>query len=95
VAFAKQNFGLSQEDIQGIAHDIPPGKTAVMVLFEHRWAVPLKEAFERAGGSMLAQGMVRPETLIGAGGNLAAAVRATDQIPPSPGEPYSDLPVNC
>ena len=85
-AFAKQNFGLSQEDIQGIAKDIPPGKTAVMVLIEHRWAVPLKEAFERAGGVMLAQGMVRPETLIGAGVNLAASVRAADQIGPS----YSD-----
>lgn len=85
-AFAQQNFGLSQEDIQGIAKDIPSGKTAVMVLIEHRWAVPLKEAFERAGGVMLAQGMVRPETLIGAGANLAASVRAADQIGPS----YSD-----
>ena len=85
-AFAQQNFGLSQEDIQGIAKDIPSGKTAVMVLIEHRWAVPLKEAFERAGGVMLAQGMVRPETLIGAGVNLAASVRAADQIRPS----YSD-----
>jgi hypothetical protein len=51
-----------------------------MVLIEHRWAVPLKEAFERAGGVMLAQGMVRPETLIGAGANLAASVQAADQI---------------
>ena len=85
-AFAQQNFGLSQEDIQGIAHDIPPGMTAVMVLFEHRWAVPLKEAFERAGGVMLAQGMVRPETLIGAGVNLAASAQAADQL----GTSYSD-----
>ena len=62
--------------------------TAVMVLFEHRWEVPLKEAFERAGGVMLAQGMVRPETLIGAGANLAVAARAADQM----GTSYSDPP---
>jgi uncharacterized membrane protein len=83
-AFAQQNFGLSQEDIQGIAKGIPPGKTAVMVLIEHRWAVPLKEAFERAGGVMLAQGMVRPETLIGVGANLAASAQAADQIGTAP-----------
>lgn len=93
-AFAQQNFGLSQEDIQGIAKDIPSGKTAVMVLIEHRWAVPLKEAFERAGGVMLAQGMVRPETLIGAGVNLAASVRAADQIGPSYGDTSYGMQAN-
>ncbi len=79
-AFAKQNFGLSQDDIQGIANGIPPGMTAVMVLFEHRWAVPLKEAFEKTGGIMLAQGIVRPETLIGLGADLAASSMAAEQI---------------
>ena len=93
-AFAKQNFGLSQEDIQGIANDIPPGMTAVMVLFEHRWAVPLKEAFERAGGVMLAQGMVRPETLIAAGANLAASIRAADQLGTSQSDPSFGVPAN-
>jgi uncharacterized membrane protein len=80
VTFAEHNFGLSREDIQGIAKDIPPGATAVMVLFEHRWAVPLKEAIEDAGGIVLAQGIVRPETLIGLGANLAASVTAANQI---------------
>ena len=38
-----------------------------MVLFEHRWAIPLKEAVVDAGGVVVAQGMVQPETLIGIG----------------------------
>jgi uncharacterized membrane protein len=95
MTFAQQNFGLSQDDIQGIARNIPPGMTAVMVLFEHRWAVPLKEALENAGGVVLAQGMVRPETLIRSGANLAASVRAADQIGTSHSDTSSDIQASC
>jgi len=35
-AFAERNFGLRQQDIQAIAHDIPPDRTLLLVLFEHR-----------------------------------------------------------
>ncbi|WIG59959.1 MAG: hypothetical protein OJF49_002707 [Ktedonobacterales bacterium] len=62
-AFADQNFGLSDTDIQDIARDIPAGKTVLMVLFEHHWAVALKDALMSAGGVVLAQGLVQPESL--------------------------------
>jgi uncharacterized membrane protein len=78
--FANENFGLSASDVQAIARDVPPGTTAVMVLFEHRWAIPLKKAVERANGAVLAQGMVRPEDLIALGTNLALATATADQI---------------
>jgi uncharacterized membrane protein len=74
--FATRNFGLSGADIQAVAADLPPGTTALMVLLEHRWAMPLKDALERAGGVVLAQGMVRPEALIAFGADLAAASAA-------------------
>lgn len=80
VAFADRNFGLSAEDIQDIADDIPPGRTALLVLFEHRWAVELKEAVADAGGFVMAQGMVRPEDLIAFGADLAAASDRAQQI---------------
>jgi hypothetical protein len=51
-----------------------------MVLFEHRWAVPLKEALQDAGGVVLAQGMVRPESIIAIGMGLADAAMVA---PPS------------
>ena len=76
-AFADKNFGLSGGDIQAIAQDVPLGKTALLVLFEHRWAVPVKEAIQDAGGVMLAQGMVRPESLIALGAGLAGAAMVT------------------
>jgi uncharacterized membrane protein len=78
--FATHNFGLSSADVQAIAQDVPPGVTAVMVLFEHRWALPLKAAVEQAGGMVLAQGIVRPEDLIAMGANLAAAEDTAERI---------------
>jgi uncharacterized membrane protein len=71
--FASHNFGLSADDVQSIADDIPPGTTGVIVLIEHLWALPLKDAVEQAGGVVLAQGMVRPETLMALGAYRAAA----------------------
>ena len=81
VTFAEHNFGLSDADIKAIAADIPPGKTAVLVLFEHRWAIPLKEAVESAGGVVVAQGIVRPEALVAYGAQLAAASAEAETIP--------------
>ena len=78
-AFAERNFGLSQQDIQAIARDIPPGRTLLLVLFEHRWAIPLKEAIMSANGEVFAQGIVRPETLIAVGAQLGAAIAAADE----------------
>jgi uncharacterized membrane protein len=82
--FATRNFGLSAEDIREIAADIRPGKTVLMVLFEHRWAVPLKEAIEQAGGMVMAQGIVRPEDLVLMGARLAAETPAAGQVEPGP-----------
>jgi uncharacterized membrane protein len=78
-AFATQTFGLTDEEIRGIGDGLPPGTTAVMVLFEHRWATKLKDAVQRAGGVVMAQGMVQPETLMAFGEELAAASIAADQ----------------
>lgn len=81
-SFANRNFGLSGADIQMIAADVPPDTTALIVLVEHLWAMPLKDAVEQAGGVVLAQGMVRPEALMAFGANLAE--RSSAEAAPSP-----------
>jgi len=78
IAFAERNFGMSQQDIQAIAHDIPPDRTLLLVLFEHRWAIPIKEAVMSANGEVFAQGFVRPETLVAVGAELGAAIEAAE-----------------
>jgi uncharacterized membrane protein len=85
-SFANQNFGLSAADIQVIAQGVPRGTTALMVLFEHRWAISLKEAILKANGVVLAQGMVRPEDLLALGANVALASATADQIEATSGQ---------
>ncbi len=80
--FAEHTFGLSRSDLQAIGEEIPVGMTALLVLFEHRWALRLKEALLSAGGVVIAQGMVQPEALLEFGSALAAAEGAADQYQP-------------
>jgi uncharacterized membrane protein len=63
LAFADQTFGLSNSDIRDIASEIPRGKAALFILFEHHWALGIKDAMLQANGIVRAQGLVRPETL--------------------------------
>jgi hypothetical protein len=50
---------------------IPPGASAAIALIEHRWAIPLRNAIETAGGQTLADTWVHPQDLVAIG----AAVR--------------------
>jgi len=61
----------SEQDVWFVADAIPPGTSAGIALIEHRWAVPLREAIERAGGVPLADEWVHPEDLIAAGAEAA------------------------
>ncbi len=46
-----QNVGaISDEDIWDALAEIPKNCAAAMILIEHRWAIPLRDAVTRAGG---------------------------------------------
>jgi len=70
-SFAKHSFGLSANDIRTVAGEVPAGRTLLIILFEHRWALGLKQAADMADGVVLAEGIVRPESLVIAGAALA------------------------
>ena len=74
---AEHDFGLSEEQIYAIAKDISPGSAALVLLFEHTWARRLKAAINKAGGAMVAQGLISPEALLKVGPELAKAMAAT------------------
>jgi len=61
----------SEQDVWFVADAIPPGTSAGIALIEHRWAVPLREAIERAGGVPLADEWIHPEDLVAAGAEAA------------------------
>jgi hypothetical protein len=51
---------LSQDDVEAVADQIPNNSSAGLMVFEHTWAVSLKEAILNAGGIPLAGGLVAP-----------------------------------
>jgi uncharacterized membrane protein len=80
LAVAENDFGLSLDAINELAYDIPAGHSAILGLFEHAWARDLREATLRAGGRMLAQGMLDPTGLVLWGAELEAAAEAAAAI---------------
>jgi len=48
------------DDVEAVASNIPKNSSAGLLLFEHTWAVGLKEAIMNAGGIPLAGGLVAP-----------------------------------
>ena len=54
---------LSPADMQQAASSIPNNSAAAMLLFEHTWAIGLKEAIKNAGGIAAFGGLVPPEVL--------------------------------
>jgi uncharacterized membrane protein len=56
--------------------DIPNDSAAALILLEHHWAVPLRDAIMRAGGFRIADGFISPLDLIEIG--LMAAEEAEE-----------------
>jgi uncharacterized membrane protein len=56
--------------------DIPNDSAAALVLLEHHWAVPLRDAIARAGGFRIGDGFISPLDLVAVG--LMAAEEAEE-----------------
>jgi uncharacterized membrane protein len=76
LAVAEHDFGLTVEEVREVADRIPRGSSGVLVLFEHTWALRLKEYVVNSGGVLIAQGLLHPTALVEVGAELAAAVEA-------------------
>jgi hypothetical protein len=62
--------------------DIPEDSAALLILLEHRWAIPLRDAIARAGGFRLASEFISPLDLVAlglVGAEEAEALAATDR----------------
>jgi uncharacterized membrane protein len=57
-----------------VVGEIPKDSAAALILLEHHWAVPLRDAIARAGGYRIADGMIAPYDLLAIG--LASAEEA-------------------
>jgi uncharacterized membrane protein len=54
---------LTPEDIGTLADELPKNTSALILLFEHRWAEKIKDAITDAGGFLVARRLIPPEAL--------------------------------
>jgi uncharacterized membrane protein len=54
----------SDEEAWDVLEDIPNDSAAALLLIEHHWAVPLRDAIARAGGFRLGDGFISPLDLV-------------------------------
>ena len=66
-------FGDAEWDV---IEDIPNDSAAALILLEHHWAVPLRNAIFRAGGFRISDGFISPLDLVAIG--LASAEEAKE-----------------
>jgi uncharacterized membrane protein len=57
----------SVEDSWDVVEDIPEDSAALLLMIEHHWAVPLRDAVARANGFRIADGFVSPYDLVAIG----------------------------
>jgi len=69
----------AQEDLEQVAADIPNNSAAGLLLFEHTWAIGLKEAIKNAGGIAVTGGFVSPDVLQELEQDLEAAQQSAGQ----------------
>jgi hypothetical protein len=60
------------EDVAQIVVSIPEDTSALVLLFEHHWAVDVKVAMEAAGGFLVGRTVIPPEILEELAGELEA-----------------------
>jgi uncharacterized membrane protein len=75
-AVADRGGVFSEEEAWDVLAEIPQDSAALLVLLEHRWAIPLRDAIARAGGMRLASEFISPLDLVAIGLVEAAEAEA-------------------
>lgn len=74
----------SDEEAWDVLEEIPNDSAAALLLLEHHWAVPLRDAIVRAGGFRISDGFISPLDLIAIGlltAEEAAELHAAERTP--------------
>jgi uncharacterized membrane protein len=69
-----------EEEGWDVVQDIPNDTAAALVLIEHHWAIPLRDAIARAGGFRISDGFISPLDLVELGLVSAADAEALHAI---------------
>jgi uncharacterized membrane protein len=80
-AVAERGGLLDEEEAWDVVAEFPEDTAGLLVLLEHRWAIPLRDAIARAGGFRLASEFISPLDLVAIGlvsAEEAEALEAAD-----------------
>jgi len=80
LAAAAKTVGLDYRGIAQAVKNLRPGKAFGVLMVEHVWAIPLRDAIREAGGVPLAQGFLTPEAMVMVGEELEAIAEAERTI---------------
>jgi uncharacterized membrane protein len=75
----------SDEQAWDVIEEIPNDSAAALILLEHHWAVPLRDAIAEAGGFRISDGFISPLDLVEVGlvsAEEAEALHAADSAAP-------------
>ena len=85
---AEQGAGLlPEEDVWDVLEDIPADSAAALLLIEHHWAVPLRDAIMRAGGFRISDGFISPLDLVALGMHEADEAQSLHELEAKSAEP--------
>jgi uncharacterized membrane protein len=73
---AEEGINVFGGDEWDVIEDIPNDSAAALILLEHHWAVPLRDAIARANGFRISDGFISPLDLVAIG--LMTAEEAKD-----------------
>jgi uncharacterized membrane protein len=80
-AAAADGIELFDEDqAWDVIEEIPDDSAAALLLIEHHWAVPLRDAIARAGGFRISDAFISPLDLVGIGLVTAAEAAQLDEL---------------
>jgi uncharacterized membrane protein len=78
---AAEGIGVfTDEQARHVLEDIPNDSAAALLLLEHHWAVPLRDAIARAGGMRLSDGFISPLALADIGMVTAEEARQLHEM---------------
>ena len=70
----------TEEEGWDVLEDIPNDSAAALILIEHHWAVPLRDAIARAGGFRISDGFISPLDLVGIGLHTAEEAQELHEL---------------
>jgi hypothetical protein len=72
--------GMTVSNVRALGESLAPGAAAALLLLEHTWAIPLRDALRRLGAYPIAQGFLTPEAVMLVGAELQAMAEAAAAI---------------